>query len=150
MVSYQNPDLTQHPPRSPRVRLGGYLMLPRSLDKVRAKIGGKLGEYAFPNPMDKHLLHFAGIDADAFFNAVKSGKSDTEMLGWIKENSTTKRTDWEIAAWSNWLENLTPGNARRHGLFAERITKYAPDRNDIHTVIEWLDVDDYVTFGGKA
>jgi hypothetical protein len=150
MISYQSPDLTQHPPRSARIRLGGYVMLPRSLDKARAKNGGKLGEYAFPNPMDKYLLEFAGIDADAFSDAVNTGKNDTEMLAWFKEHSITQRTGWEIAAWSSWLENLTPGNARRHGLFSERITKAAPEREDIHTVMEWLDLDDYVTFGGKA
>ena len=150
MISYQTPDLTQHPPRSPRIRLGGYVMLPRSLDKARSQVAGKLGEYAFPNPMDKHFLEFAGIEADAFSGAVKSGKSDTEMLAWVKEHSTTQRTAWEITAWSHWLENLTPGNARRHGLFSERIAKNAPEREDIHSLMEWLDLDDYVTFGGKV
>ncbi len=41
------PDLTQRPPRSPRVRLGGYVILPRMLDKGRAALAGKLGEYHF-------------------------------------------------------------------------------------------------------
>ncbi|MEO7677968.1 MAG: DUF5069 domain-containing protein, partial [Verrucomicrobiota bacterium] len=41
------PDLTQRPPRSPRVRLGGYVLLPRILDKGRALLAGKLGEYHF-------------------------------------------------------------------------------------------------------
>ena len=150
MISYQNPDLTQHPPRSAHVRLGGYVMLPRSLDKARAQAAGKIGEYLFPNPMDKFLLEFAGLDTDAFLEAAKSGKSDTEMLAWVKEHSTTKRAAWEIDAWSAWMENLTPGNARRHGMFAERITKSAPEREDIHTLMQWLDTDDYVTFGGKA
>ena len=39
------PNLTQHPPRSPRVRLGGYTILPRLLDKARAVIAGTAGEY---------------------------------------------------------------------------------------------------------
>ena len=34
------PDLTQHPPRSPRGRLGGYVILPRCLDKGRATLAG--------------------------------------------------------------------------------------------------------------
>ena len=38
------PDLTQRPPRSPRVRLGGYVLLPRLLDKGRAALAGTLGE----------------------------------------------------------------------------------------------------------
>jgi hypothetical protein len=32
------PNLTQRPPRSPRVRLGGYVVLARILDKGRAEI----------------------------------------------------------------------------------------------------------------
>ncbi len=34
--SISAPDLTQRPPRSPRVRLGGLVLLPRMLDKGRA------------------------------------------------------------------------------------------------------------------
>ena len=38
------PDLTKQPPRSPRVRLGGYVILPRILDKGRALLAGTQGE----------------------------------------------------------------------------------------------------------
>ena len=124
-------------------------MLPRSLDKARAKLAGNLGDYLFPNPMDKYLLEFVGIEADAFLGAVQTGKGDTEMLAWIHENASHKRAAWEIAAWSHWLEDLAPGNARRHGLFAERILQFMPGREDICTVMDWLDADDYVSFGGK-
>ena len=34
-MNYTFPNLTEHPPRSPRVRLGGYVILPRCLDKCR-------------------------------------------------------------------------------------------------------------------
>ena len=34
-------DLTQRPPRSPRVRLGGYAILARCLDKGRATLAGE-------------------------------------------------------------------------------------------------------------
>ncbi len=47
------PDLTQRPPRSPRQRLGGYAILPRMLDKGRATIAGKQGEYHFNCPLDR-------------------------------------------------------------------------------------------------
>ena len=42
MIDYRHPDLTQHPPRSPRVRLGGFAHLPRLLDKARAFAAGRL------------------------------------------------------------------------------------------------------------
>ena len=46
------PDLTQRAPRSPRSRLGGYALLPRMLDKGRATIVNKNGEYHFDCPLD--------------------------------------------------------------------------------------------------
>ena len=58
------PDLTQRPPRSPRVRLGGYATLPRCLDKGRATLAGKNGEYHFACPLDQRVLEFAGIKAE--------------------------------------------------------------------------------------
>ena len=39
------PDLTQRPPRSARVKLGGYVILPRVLDVGRAHLAGQAGEY---------------------------------------------------------------------------------------------------------
>ena len=54
-------NLTTRPPRSPRVRLGGYVMLPRVLDKARASLYGKAGEYKYGNPMDQHLFEFTSI-----------------------------------------------------------------------------------------
>ena len=46
------PDLTQRPPRSPRCRLGGYVILPRMLDKGRATVVGRNGEYLAWFPTD--------------------------------------------------------------------------------------------------
>ena len=59
------PDLTQFPPRSPRVRLGGYCQLPRMLDKARAELTGKNGEYHYNCPLDQRFFEFTGIDAEA-------------------------------------------------------------------------------------
>jgi hypothetical protein len=49
------PNLTERPPRSPRVRLGGYVILARMLDKGRATLAGNAGEYEYNRPMDKHV-----------------------------------------------------------------------------------------------
>ncbi|MBC8039583.1 MAG: DUF5069 domain-containing protein [Opitutaceae bacterium] len=149
-INYAAPDLTQHPPRSARARLGGFVMLPRSIDKARAKSAGTLGGYLFPNPMDNYFLEFVGIGADAFQSFVSQPKTDTEILAWVKATATRPRADWEITAWSAWLENLAPGNVRRHRLFADQLTEHAPDRDDIHTLMDRLDFDDYLTFGGKV
>ena len=150
MISYGTPDLTQHPPRSPRARLGGYVHLPRLLDKARAFAAGKAGEYVYPCPLDKRFFSFTGIDPDAFLAAVKTGKGDVAMLAWVTENTTPVRPAWEIEAFSRWLEALGPGDAKRHAGFAEDITELAPGREDIRTNFDRLELDDYISFGGKG
>jgi hypothetical protein len=150
MISYSAPDLSKHPPRSPRVKLGGFVHLPRLLDKARAAAVGQLGEFCFPCALDKRLIDFIGIPADTLLAQVKSGKSDSEMLAFINEAMSPKRSAWEIEAWSRWMESAGPGDAQRHSAFAEAITELAPAREDIRTTFDRLDLDDYTSFGGRG
>jgi len=54
-------NLTQEPPRSPRVRLNGYLLAGRMIDKGRAHLNGTLGEYDFNCTLDNILFKFKRI-----------------------------------------------------------------------------------------
>ncbi len=142
------PDLTLHSPRSPRIRLGGYVHLPRLLDKARAFAVGKAGEFNYNCTLDEQFFGFTGISPKAFLTAVKSGKSDTAMLAWV--SARTKRQPLEIVQWSTWMENRSPGSGLAHGRFQESIAQLAPERTDIATFFERLDLDDYVSFGGQG
>src|SRR5665213_3200275 len=86
------PDLNKHPPRSPRTRLGGFVHLPRLIDKARAVAAGKGGEFHYNCPMDVHFFNFTGIDHEAFMTEVKSGKSDGELLAYAMANLKPART----------------------------------------------------------
>src|SRR5271154_421267 len=103
-MSLNTPDLTKQAPRSPRVRLGGYAILPRCLDKGRATIAGKNGEYHYDCPLDQRFLAFVGIDPEALKKELATGKGDGEILEWIETNAKHKRTEVEIAAWSAFAE----------------------------------------------
>lgn len=144
-----NPDLTQYPPRSPRVRLGGYVILPRCLDKGRATIAGKNGEYHFACPLDHRFLDFAGIEPEALKKELATGKSDSEILEWVEKNARFKRSPVEIAAWSVFAEQRVPGDVETREYFNGVCAKMAPKREDIFTFFDMLDLDDYVSFGGK-
>ena len=144
------PDLTKHPPRSPRVRLGGYVILPRMLDKGRATIAGKNGEYKYACPLDERFLDFAGIDPEALKKQLAADKGDGEILEWIKANSKNKPTEVEIAAWSALAERRVPSDPESRAFFNELHSKVAEQREDIATWFDLLDLDDYVSFGGKA
>jgi hypothetical protein len=142
-------DLTQRPPRSTRVRLGGYALLPRMLDKGRAEIAGKNGEYHFNCPLDQRILGFLGIEAEALKAQLAADKGDGEILEWIRSNQTNKHTAVEIEAFSDAAGKRVP-DAESLEFFTEIRNAAAPHRTDITTWAELLDVDDYATFGGKA
>lgn len=149
-MNYSAPDLSQHPPRSPRSRLGGYAHFPRLLDKARAQIRGTLGDYTWNCPLDQRFFVFAGVSAEQLLAAVADGRGDAEMIEWLGATQHPKRAPWEILAWSNWLEGVAPGDVTRHETFAEHIRKMGPKRDDIRTMFDRLELDDYYSFGGKA
>lgn len=147
--TYRAPDLTQRPPRSPRQKLGGYVILPRAIDKGRAKLAGTIGEYHFACPLDKRFLSFVGIEPEALLEQLKAGKGDGEILAWVQENAKNKRADWEIAAWSKFQESKSPDSVQAKEKQAKQIAAINPNRTDIITGFDLLDLDDHITFGGN-
>ena len=148
-MSLENPpNLTQRPPRSPRVRLGGFAILPRMLDKGRATVAGKNGEYHYDCPMDQRFLAFVGIDAEKLKKQLATGKGDGEILEWILKNAKHQRTEAEIKAWSEYAGERAPSDIESRQYFNDLQSKAAPKREDVTTWFDLLDVDDYVSFGG--
>lgn len=144
------PDLTQRPPRGCRVRLGGFAVLPRMLDKGRATLAGKNGDYHYNCPLDQRFLTFVGIDADALKEQLALGKGDGEILAWIQENAAHKREPWEIEQWSNWMDRRAPEDLETKEFFNGLLAKLGKNRSDILSWADLLDLDDYVSFGGVA
>ena len=148
MINFSAPDLTQHPPRSIRVRLGGYAHLARLLDKARAIAAGKGGDYKYNCPLDQRLFAFTGIKPGAMLAKIKGGQTDGQMLEWVDARS--KRPIHEVIAWSAWLEQLGPGGAEGHEWIASVLKKNHSERDDIRSFADLLDLDDYLSYGGKA
>ena len=145
------PDLRQRPPRSPRCHLGGYVTLPRMLDKGRATIMGSNGEFNYNAPFDQHIIDFLGFDPAAMLKQLATGKGDGEILGWIEANSKHRRLPWEIGQWSEYMLRRTPDSDEETLLFFfRRVRSFSKTREDIKTWMDLIDLDDYVTFGGKA
>jgi hypothetical protein len=145
------PDLTKRPPRSPHCRLGGYVTLPRLLDKGRATIAGIHGEFTYDAPIDQRLKDFLGIDMDALKEQLAAGKGDGEILECINANAKHKRAEWEIDAWSTFMTGRGPsGDVETLQYFTEYVGKFSQNREDVKTWFDLVDLDDHVTFGGKV
>jgi hypothetical protein len=119
------------------------------LDKGRATIAGTNGEYNFACPLDERFLNFAGIDAEALKAQLAEGKGDGDILAWILENSKNKPSEPVIEAWSEFASRRVPADVESREFFTEYQKKVAPAREDVVTWFDLLDLDDYVSFGGK-
>ena len=145
------PDITLRPPRSPRVRLGGFALLPRLLDKCRAALIGKNGEYNYACPLDQHFFRYTGIDPAALQAVVATGKGDGEVLEWIQIHAPIRNQPWKIAQWSEHHDRRGPdSDAETLAYFTGAVGKLTLTREDVRTWAELLDLDDHVTFGGRA
>lgn len=143
-------DLTRRPPRSARTRLGGYVLLPRMIDKCRAQLAGTSGDYQYGCSLDRRFLEFAGVDAEALKAKIAEGLGDGALIVWIRANNTARRTESEIAAWSHFQENRVPENLESREKFSAYHRDSGAHRDDIGTWFDVLDLDDFASFGGKA
>jgi hypothetical protein len=111
---------------------------------------GKCGEYHFNCPLDQQFLNFAGIKAAALLKQLALGKGDGEILEWIRKNSSTKPHPAAIDQWSAHQESRAPSSVGSQQYVTETLAKLNKDRDDVSTWFELLDLDDYVSFGGKG
>jgi len=144
-------NLAERSPRSPRVRLGGFVLLPRLLDKCRAEIAGTSGDYHYNCPLDQRFFAFTGLDHELLKAEVDKGGGDGAVLNWILANMPNKITDYQIAQWSTYREAAVPADNESRQYISDQIAASGgADRDDLGTWFDFLDFDDYVTFGGRA
>ena len=138
-------DLTKQAPRSPKTRLGGYIILARMIDKGRASLAGTAGEYHFACPLDQALLGFKEVKADDVKNLLASGATDEQIVAWLEENGA-KKTAAEIDAWSSGTEAWSLYKDPEKGaFFSDECAKLGLDPAK-STTFDWLDADDAATF----
>jgi len=140
-VNVTGKDLTREPPRSPRIRLGGYAILGRTLDKCRASIAGNIGEYHFDCPLDNMLFGFKGVTGNEFKAEVEKGRSDDEMVKWLDSHGIKKSPE-QIRSWSDEVESSNPSHdPEKRDWFAEQLQPFGLDPSRT-TLFDWLEKDD--------
>src|ERR1700730_3244872 len=104
-------------PRSPYEKLGGYVHLPRLIDKAKLHLKGLLDGYNYKTVgFDKHLLTFLKLNADAFEEAVNRLEDDDAVLSWVQENSAKHNAD-EIEHWNQAMISRHPDTAAKKARF---------------------------------
>ena len=142
-------DLTKEAPRSPRLRVGGYAILGRTLDKCRALVAGNIGEYHFDCPLDNMLFGFKVVEGDDFKAQIEQGASDQDMVEWLNQ-SGEKKTPAQIMRWSEKMEaSSLYDNLEKWDFFVEECNKLGLDPSKT-TTFDWLEVDDRVFHAKQA
>jgi len=134
-------DLTKEAPRSPRIRVGGYAILGRTLDKCRALVAGNIGEYHFDCPLDNMLFGFKGVKGDDFKAQIENGASDQEMHESLNRSGQNTTPD-EIKRWGDEVIAANPYNdPERREWFVEQLKPLGLDPATT-TLFDWLEKDD--------
>jgi Domain of unknown function (DUF5069) len=142
-------DLTKEAPRSPRIRVGGYAILGRTIDKCRALVGGNIGEYHFDCPLDRTLFGLKGVKGEDFKAQIEQGASDEEMVEWLNQNGE-KKTPAQIKRWSEKVEaSSLYDDLEKRDYFVEECKKLGLDPAKT-TTFDWLEIDDRVSHAQQA
>ncbi len=130
-------------PRSPYDRLGGYVHLPRLIDKARLHRQGLLNGYNYKTVgFDKHLLAFLKLDPDAFEENVNRLETDGAVWEWITANGAVHSPD-EIEHWNQEMISRHPDNAEKSARFLHFLKEAGGGaRKDIRTYFDLIEFDD--------
>ena len=135
-------DLSTSYPTSVKTKMHGIVQLARTIDKGKAAAGGNLGEYHYNCPMDQAVFAFLGIDHEALLDTIKSAKSDRdieEYVGpFIHKKSASELDSWNAA----WLKAGPEKGSPSEAAFLELRNAAAPDRTDVTTWADVLDLDE--------
>jgi hypothetical protein len=85
-------DLTSRPPRSPYKKMEGLFMMPRTIDKLRAKLpGGKPGVYSISSKygggLSFFLLEGIGVTEERLSEVVQKVSLEEEISDWLRSNA---------------------------------------------------------------
>ncbi|MBK8190362.1 MAG: DUF5069 domain-containing protein [Vampirovibrionales bacterium] len=135
------PDLAKTPPRSPGAMLGPFVLLPRILDKCRATLAETQGDYQFNCSLDRRFFDFTRIDPTFFKAEVAGGKTDEEMLAWVRKHSDAQ-DESKILAWTYQTRTNRPESPERMARFESLRLELCPDNPYVETWFELLDADE--------
>ena len=128
--------------------MGGYVLLPRLIDKVRLQARGQLQpEYEEnllsqdPTKLDGRFLAFTGLDREQLRRVILSETSDEAVLAWV-ESRARPRTPAEKDEWAEKIKAYRPDAARV--AYRQRVYPDLAPRVDVESldVFDLIDMDE--------
>ncbi len=140
-------DLRTKPPRGCHAELDGLMLMPRTIDKLRAQLpGGDPGIY-FINGRIKgisgYLLERLGVGEAELRDAIAAAAHEDDVAAWLRE-----RTDpAQYPAINATLRRIKPKHAEDEAYFRSEYAETLAQRPDLEFIVDIVDADDERIFG---
>lgn len=135
-------DLTKTYPASVKEPMLGIVQLKRTIDKGKALAQGTIGEYHYNCSMDQHLFEFLDLDHEALLDVIKSAGNDTDIEDFVAPYVHAK-SDQELAQFNTeWVKYGPEKGSPAEGFFLKLRGEVAPDRTDVTSWADILDLDE--------
>jgi hypothetical protein len=130
-------------PRSPYEKLGGYVHLPRLIDKARLKAQDLLNGYNYKTVgFDRHLLNFLHLDGDQFEEIVCGAANDLIVLQWVLQNGRA-HPPIEIEAWNESMISRRPDTPEKVERFKRILAEVGGDETSgVETYFDLIEFEE--------
>jgi uncharacterized protein DUF5069 len=135
-------DLSKGPPRSCYAELDGLMLMPRTIDKLRALLpGGNPGIYFISGTIrgiSGYLMERLGITESDLTKAVIDARSDEDVAAWLRERVDTSA----YPAINKTLRRIAPHHTDDPDVFANEYADTMRAHPELAVVIDIVDADD--------
>jgi hypothetical protein len=135
-------DLRVEPPRSCFDELDGLMLMPRTIDKLRAQLpGGDPGGYFINGPIkgiSGYLLERLGIREDELLAIIRQAGSEEEVAAWLR--ARTDSSQYPLI--NQTLRRIKPKHAEDEAHFRREYAAVLAERPDLRFIVEIVDADD--------
>jgi Domain of unknown function (DUF5069) len=140
-------NLRNKPPRSCYAELDGLMLMPRTIDKLRAQLpGGDPGIY-FINGKIKgisgYLLERLGISEADLLESVRLAPTEDDVAAWLRERTDAS----QYPAINATLRRIKPKHAEDEAHFRSEYAETMKEHPELESIVEIVDADDRRRFG---
>jgi hypothetical protein len=143
-------DLRMRPPRSCYAELDGLMVMPRTIEKLRAFLpGGNPGPYFINGQItgiSGYLLQRLGIAEADLLAAVRDAKDEGEIAQWLRQRVDATR----YSAINQILRHIKPKHSQDPEYFRSLYAETMKLHPELEFVVDIIDADDRRMFASKA
>ncbi len=135
------------PPRSCYAELDGLMLMPRTIDKLRAQLPGGDAGVDFINGrilgISGYLLQRLGVQESELREAIREAASEDDVAAWLRGRTDAS----QYAAINETLRRIRPKHAQDEVYFREEYAATLKRHPELEFIVDIVDADDRQFFG---